>query len=169
MIPASTAIGSNLLELAEMADSVTEVISPSIPTVATPQTTELGELKAKVASLRRQLSNLQAKGQHRSNWRTWSQSCSPSQSAEVCWYQRHFEDSARKSTLTCTKQVKQLGAMSVAGHTQSRLFYITDRASGINFLIEMGAEVSVVPRSHTHRKTQKGPSLQAINNTSIPK
>ena len=32
----------------------------------------------------------------------------------------------------------------------------------------MGAEVSVVPRSHTHWKIQcKGPSLQAINNAKI--
>ena len=57
---------------------------------------------------------------------------------------------------------------SFAGHTQSRLFYITDRASGPKFLIDTGVEVSVVPRSHTHRETQKSPCLQAINNTLIP-
>ena len=43
MILASTAKGSNLLELAEMVDSA------SIATVATPQDNELGKLKAKVA------------------------------------------------------------------------------------------------------------------------
>ena len=49
------------------------------------------------------------------------------------------------------------------------LFYITDRSSGLKFIIDMGAKVSVVSRSHTHRKIQsKGPSLQAINNTTIP-
>ena len=33
----------------------------------------------------------------------------------------------------------------------------------------MGVEVTVVPHSHAHRKTQwKGSSLQAINNTTIP-
>ena len=53
MILASTAKGSNILELAEMDGSVMEVISPSIATVATSQTTDLGELKAEVASLRR--------------------------------------------------------------------------------------------------------------------
>ena len=59
MILASTAKGSNYLqELAEMADSVMEVISPSIAMVAPPQTTELGKLKTEVASLRRQLSDL---------------------------------------------------------------------------------------------------------------
>ena len=46
MILALTAKGSNLLELAEMADSVMEVISQSNTTIATPQTTELGEFNA---------------------------------------------------------------------------------------------------------------------------
>ena len=67
---ASTAKGSNLQELAAMADSVMKVISPSIATMATPQTTELGELKTKVASLRRQLLDLQVKGWHRRNSRS---------------------------------------------------------------------------------------------------
>ena len=58
MILALTAKRSNLQQLAEMADSVLEVISPYIAMVATPQTTESGELKAKVASLRRQLLHL---------------------------------------------------------------------------------------------------------------
>ena len=62
MIVASTAKGSNLQELAEMADNVMEVILLSIATMATPQTNELGELKAEVASLRRQLSDLQVTG-----------------------------------------------------------------------------------------------------------
>ena len=70
MILASTANGSNLQELAEMADSVMEVISPSIATMATPQTTELGEIKAEVASLRRQLLDLQVTRRRRSNRRT---------------------------------------------------------------------------------------------------
>ena len=60
---------------------------------------------------------------------------------------------------------QQLGATSIAGLTQSHLFYITDRSSGLKLLIDTGAEVSVVPRSHMH---QKGLSLQAINNTSVP-
>ena len=50
---ASKAEGSNLQDLVEMVDCVMKVILPSITTVATPQATELGELKAKVASLRR--------------------------------------------------------------------------------------------------------------------
>ena len=62
MILASTAKGSNLLQLAVMANSVMEVILPSITTVATPQTTEIKELKAEVASLRRQLLDIKPQG-----------------------------------------------------------------------------------------------------------
>ena len=51
MILASTAKGSNLQELADTANSVMEVISLSIATVATPQGTEVRQLKAKVTSL----------------------------------------------------------------------------------------------------------------------
>ena len=72
----------------------------------------------------------------------------------------------RATTRETIKQ--QLGVTSAAGPTQSRLFYVTDRASGLKLLINTGVEVSVVPRLHTHWKTQTGPSLQAINNTSIP-
>ena len=83
MILASTAKGGSILELAEMAYSVIEVISPSITSVATPQTTELGKLKAEVAGLWGQLSDLKAKGQRRSksrsNRRTRSRSGVPSQ------------------------------------------------------------------------------------------
>ena len=42
MILASTVKGSNLQELAEMADSVMEVVLPSIPTMAAPQATDFG-------------------------------------------------------------------------------------------------------------------------------
>ena len=107
MILVSTVKGSSLLQLAEMVDSMMEVISPSIATVATSQTTLVKELKAEVASLRRKLSDLKPTGQRRSNSRsnrrTWSQSCPPSQPG-VSWYHRRFGDSAGKRTPPCTKQ-----------------------------------------------------------------
>ena len=104
MILASTAKEASLTDLAEMADRVMEVISPSIATVATPQTTEVKDLKAEVASLRRQLSDLKATGRRRSTSRskrrTQSRSRSPSQ-PRVCWYHRRFGDAARKCTPPC--------------------------------------------------------------------
>ena len=70
MILALTTKGSSLLMLAEMADSVMEVISPSITTVATLRTTELGVLKSEVASLRRQLLDFEITGQCKNNSRS---------------------------------------------------------------------------------------------------
>ena len=79
---------------------------------------------------------------------------------------RRFFSETHTSMQAEKRSGQQLGATSVAGHTQSHLFYIIDHTSGLKFLINTGEEVSVVPHSHKHRKTQcKGPSLQAINNT----
>ena len=57
----------------------------------------------------------------------------------------------------------------VTGLSTSRLFYLTDCSSGLRFLVDTGAEVSVIPPSRIDRKHQQSNlSLQAINNTSIP-
>ena len=129
MIMVSTAKGNSLQELTEMANGMMEVISLSISTVATPQGTEIKELKAEVTSLWRQLSDLLATGQRRSNSRknrrTRSQSRSPSQSV-VCLYCRHFRDSAQKCHISMQagkRSGQRLRATSTAGHIQSRLFY----------------------------------------------
>ena len=72
--------------------------------------------------------------------------------------------------------MKRLGqqplvATGTAGHQQpSRLFYVTDRPTGLHFLVDTGAEVSIVhvpptPTDRLHQQT--GPSLQAVNNTTI--
>ena len=63
---------------------------------------------------------------------------------------------------------QQLAGMSSAGHLTSRLFYVTDRPTKMQFLVDTGAEVSAVPRSRTQQRVQcQGPSLQAVNNTTI--
>ena len=59
-------------------------------------------------------------------------------------------------------------ATSVPGHNSCHLFYITDSANDLHFLVDTGAEVSVVPPSQTDRKRQASNlSLQAVNNTAI--
>ena len=58
--------------------------------------------------------------------------------------------------------------MSGSGHTFSRLFYITDHSSGLRFLVDTGAQVSVIPPTSSQRKLrQDGFQLQAVNNSSI--
>lgn len=50
----------------------------------------------------------------------------------------------------------------------SRLFYVSDRSTGLRFLVDTGAEVSVIPPTRTDRNNRHGNfSLQAVNNTSI--
>ena len=63
---------------------------------------------------------------------------------------------------------QSLAATGATGLQPSRLFYVTDRSTGLRFLVDTGAEVSVVPPSHAERKHQQdGLSLQAVNNTTI--
>ena len=65
---------------------------------------------------------------------------------------------------------QQLIATSAAGKTpfKSRLFHITDNYSGLRFLVDTGAEVSLLPVSPSDRKNRQiGLSLQAANNSSI--
>jgi len=48
------------------------------------------------------------------------------------------------------------------------MFYVSDRATGLRFLVNTGAEVSVIPPSRTDRNNRHGDfSLQAVNNMSI--
>ena len=56
-------------------------------------------------------------------------------------------------------------ATSVPGQLPSRLFYVTDSHTGLRFLVDTGAEISVVPPSALDRKHRKDSfSLQAVNN-----
>ena len=59
---------------------------------------------------------------------------------------------------------------SATGLQPSRLFYISDRSSGHRFLVDTGAEVSVVPPLRSERKhahCEEHCLLQAVNNTPI--
>ena len=55
----------------------------------------------------------------------------------------------------------------VTGPNPSRLFFISDRDSGLRFLIDTGAQVSVIPPSAKDRNAPSPLTLQAVNNTSI--
>ena len=49
----------------------------------------------------------------------------------------------------------------------SRLFYVHDHSTGFRFLVDTGAEVSVVPPSRTDRNRRGNFCLQAVNRTDI--
>ena len=107
MVLAAASDKTPLEELAALADKIMEVAIPSIATVATPShaTSEADNLRAENASLRKQISALQAATgprRRRSRSRNRGRPRSPSQPG-VCWYHRRFGDAARKCSLPCSK------------------------------------------------------------------
>ena len=58
--------------------------------------------------------------------------------------------------------------MSDPGLPSSCLFFIHDFASGTRFLVDIDAEVSVIPPSLTDRHHKTKLTLQAVNGSSIP-
>ncbi len=65
---------------------------------------------------------------------------------------------------------RSLAATSVAGQQpQGCLFYVRDRSSSLCFLVDTGAQVSIVPPTSSDRAAkQRDSPLQAINGTNIP-
>ncbi|BHF67339.1 hypothetical protein SprV_0301036500 [Sparganum proliferum] len=66
------------------------------------------------------------------------------------------------------KRPRQPVMATTAGPSRpSRLFYINDKSSGLRFLVDTGAEVSVIPPLRRHRLKPSQFSLQAANSTTI--
>jgi len=65
---------------------------------------------------------------------------------------------------------RSLAATSVAGPLpKGRLFYVHDTSTSLRFLVDTGAQVSIVPLSHAERSARPGElRLQAINGSDIP-
>ena len=73
------------------------------------------------------------------------------------------------TVLTVGKLPGQLLAVTyVTGQPPSRLFYITDRTTCLRFLVDTGAQVSVIPPTYTERRNRRADLvLQAVNDTNI--
>ncbi|BHF83219.1 hypothetical protein SprV_0802636100 [Sparganum proliferum] len=71
--------------------------------------------------------------------------------------------------LTTGKRPRQpVTATATAGQSRpSRLFYINDKSSGLRFLVDTGAEISVIPPPRRHHLKPSQFSLQAANCTTI--
>lgn len=63
---------------------------------------------------------------------------------------------------------RSLDAASDIGHIHSRLFHVSDRITGIRFLVDTGAEVSIFPACPDDRKHRaRTVPLQAVNGSAI--
>ena len=99
-------------------------------------------------------------------------------SSNECWYHWRYGDDARKCKEPYSYKRKQkagkrrsqrLATTSPPGNdTNSRLFYVTDKQSGRRFLIDTGAEISVLPPTASDRKHPSNQyNLQAITKSPI--
>ena len=100
MVLASARRDASLEELADMADKMMEVASPSIATVQVPPkvTTEIEELRSEVASLTTLVKSLT----HRRS-PSPTRRHSPAESSHLCWYHQRYGESARKCKEPCSK------------------------------------------------------------------
>nr|VZI15080.1 unnamed protein product [Spirometra erinaceieuropaei] len=71
--------------------------------------------------------------------------------------------------LTTGKRSRQpVTATAAAGQSRpSRLFYISDKASSLRFLVDTGAEICVIPSPRRHHLKPSQFSLQTANSTTI--
>ena len=59
-------------------------------------------------------------------------------------------------------------ATNVTGLQPSRLFYVTDNSSRLRFLVDTGAQISVIPATATDQKAARSNLIvQAVNNSPI--
>ena len=100
MVLASTPDAGNLDDLAQLADKIVEVATPSISSVKTSD--EFERLRHEVTELKLLIQTLKQLKRSRSRGR--SPSPAPQRhSQEICWYHAKFGDNARKCKPPCSK------------------------------------------------------------------
>lgn len=109
MVLASADATTELGRLAEMADKVLEVATPTVAAVTTPppQPSEVAQLREDVARLTELVHSLTTKPRHRHHSRN-RRSPSPaatqqSQDSILCWYHQKFGDRAVKCRDPCSR------------------------------------------------------------------
>ncbi|BHF73751.1 hypothetical protein SprV_0401683400 [Sparganum proliferum] len=94
-------------------------------------------------------------------------------SQPLCWYHRTYGLKVHtslfvRSSFTVKRPRQPVMATTAAGASRpSRLFYVNDKSSGLRFLVDTGAVVSVIPPLRRHRLKPSQFSLQAANSTTI--
>ncbi|BHF84456.1 hypothetical protein SprV_0902760700 [Sparganum proliferum] len=158
------ASGSDDLEiskLAEMADRMMEVerlSSPTIAQVSQPlnvSTSDLAELKTQIAHLSATVAALQLRR-------------SPGPSRRSFGRDRRRSRSRPRIANLWKLLGRRVNAAELSGNSTGRTFYVSDNTSGRHFLVDTGAQISVIPPTPADRRCPNhGLYLQAVNSSPI--
>ena len=112
MVLASTSATTSLEELAELADKIVEVATPTIAATTTPQPfsqllTELEQLRTEVRQLQRSVKTLShnRRGRSTSHSRPSSPAPPSAGNSSMCWYHQTYGEAARKCNSPCSYTV----------------------------------------------------------------
>ncbi|BHF58442.1 hypothetical protein SprV_0100139400 [Sparganum proliferum] len=178
-------------ELAELADKAmalrvaeTHSVSHTASPISHEYDQRLDRLEQLVMQLTTQLSAVTAGGPRRSRDRRRTSSVShirrPQSPSSVCWYHQQFMGVARRCLQPCSFKASptasgrrshptvEATATGSVANVHTRRLFLWDRIAGTKFLVDSGAEVSVVPPTPAERKNRSYFCLTAANNSSIP-
>ncbi|BHF82673.1 hypothetical protein SprV_0802581200 [Sparganum proliferum] len=170
------------MQLTQMANRLMEMhgfSKPSIAALSTPSAPpaspilqleiELTKLADDIASLQKQAASPSSRSHPKpSTPHIQSSNSARPNTAATCWYHTIFGVKAPEQTGK-TGQPEGLCSQSPDGCNTGRTFYVRDTRSGRRFLVDTGAQISVVPPTAADRRfPSPGLHLQAANCPPIP-
>ncbi|CAH8536673.1 unnamed protein product [Schistosoma guineensis] len=180
------AIGDEDVDFDRLADIADRIYERSkthlVSQIQSSSADEIAELRRSVDILTKQIAQIQLLNASHSKRRGTSTSRrrrSPSTTRHnICWYHRTYGKQAKKCTPPCNfastqkkeRQDRRLMTTALTDHNfqDSRLLYVTDKRTGTQFLVDTGAEVSVVPPTALEKNTPDPKlKLQAANRSDI--
>ena len=177
MVLASADVATDLNKLADLADKVIEVATPTVSAIndTNEANSEVKQLRAEVTRLADLVATLTSRPRHTRS-RSQSRQRRPSSPAPHDSQSRprrlpsptpHDSQPAQEKHLG-KRLGRTLAATGVTGPTASRLFFVTDAHTNMRFLVDTGSEVCVIPPTPADRRRSPEPrTLTAVNNTAI--
>ncbi|KAF5283066.1 hypothetical protein FQR65_LT14083 [Abscondita terminalis] len=163
-------------KVAEMADKIAEIEQPQTCTVTVPQPDKTSEL---LNQLIKEVAELKAaRGPKYSSHRSRSKSRPRHTETDTCWYHKTFKEKSNK----CVAPWKRLNGEGSASPPvinalldsfveQNNLSFrlvVKDPMTNLVFLIDTGADVSLIPKNCINKKLEpSGPQMYAANNSII--
>ncbi|UYV77242.1 hypothetical protein LAZ67_15000213 [Cordylochernes scorpioides] len=168
---------ASLNSLADLADRVTEITSSPSSSTSTLEK-ELASLRAEISALKIDLNKKEERiPRSRSRSSSSSRKSSPNSyrkynpNGSWCWYHFRFKQHARKCISPCTFNKKAKNQQENSNNNlnnKSHRLFITDYRNKISFLLDTGAEISVLPpRPEDRRRGSTKFTLTAANNSPI--